>query len=111
MYIDFLREGFASRAGQPALIWRDREYTYDWLLAEVDLCKAELARHGVPTGVVASIEADFSPRAIALLLALLEHRAIIVPLTSSVEGKKPEFRSIAEVETLAKPIVSKTWRR
>jgi long-chain acyl-CoA synthetase len=101
MYIDFLREGFASRGGQPALIWRDREYTYEWLLAEVDRCKAELARNGVPVGVVASIEADFSPRAIALLLALLEHRAIIVPLTSSVEGKKPEFRSIAEVETVA----------
>jgi acyl-coenzyme A synthetase/AMP-(fatty) acid ligase len=101
MYIDFLREGFAKNAGAPALIWRDAPYGYDWLLAEVDRCKADLTRHGVPAGAVVSLEADFSPKAIALLLALLEHQAIIVPLTSSVEAKKPEFRTIAEVETIA----------
>jgi acyl-coenzyme A synthetase/AMP-(fatty) acid ligase len=101
MFIDFLREGFAKNAAAPALVWRDREYRYDWLLAEVDGCAAELARHGVPTGAVVSIEADFSPKAIALLLALLELRAIIVPLTSSVESKKPEFRGVAEVEWVA----------
>ena len=83
MFIDFLRERFANSAAAPALVWRDREYRYDWLLAEVDNCAAELARHGVPAGSVVSIEADFSPKAIALLLALLEHRAVIVPLTSS----------------------------
>jgi acyl-CoA synthetase (AMP-forming)/AMP-acid ligase II len=33
-----------------------------------------------------------------LLLALMDHGAVIVPLTSSVEEKKPEFRAIAEVE-------------
>jgi len=50
------------------------------------------AGHGV------SLEADFSPTSIALLLALVEHGAIIVPLTPSVEAKKPEFRDIAQVE-------------
>jgi acyl-coenzyme A synthetase/AMP-(fatty) acid ligase len=101
MFIDFLREGFAKNAAATALVWRDREYRYEWLLAEVDRCAAELAQHRVPLGAVVSIEADFSPKAIALLLALLEHRAVIVPLTASVESKKPEFRSIAEVEWIA----------
>lgn len=45
-----------------------------------------------------SLEADFSPAAVALLLSLIERACIVVPLTSSVEAKKPEFRSIAEVE-------------
>src|SRR5207249_10369628 len=49
-------------------------------------------------GTVVSLEADFSPTSIALLLALVEHGAIIVPLTPSVEAKKPEFRDIAQVE-------------
>jgi acyl-coenzyme A synthetase/AMP-(fatty) acid ligase len=101
MYIDFLREGFAKHSGKPALIWRDTPYDFGWLLAEVDRCKADLERHDVPAGAAVSLEADFSPKAIALLLALLEHRAIIVPLTSSVQNKKPEFREIAQIETVA----------
>src|SRR5262249_56589248 len=35
---------------------------------------------------------------IGLLLALVEQGAIVVPLTPSVEAKKPEFRRIAQVE-------------
>jgi acyl-CoA synthetase (AMP-forming)/AMP-acid ligase II len=101
MFIDFLRDVFARNAEAPALIWRDREYRYGWLLGELDCCAADLVRNGVPQGAVVSLEADFSPKAIAMLLALLERRAVIVPLTSSVEARKHEFRSIAEVEWIA----------
>ena len=52
----------------------------------------------VPPGAVVGLEADFSPNAIALLLALIEHACVVVPLTASVESKKPEFREIAQVE-------------
>lgn len=100
MHIDFLRERFAAAADREALIWRDRVYTYGWLLGELDRLGAELETLGVARGAVVGIEADFSPRAVALLLALIERNAILVPLTSSVEEKKPEFRQIAEVEAV-----------
>jgi long-chain acyl-CoA synthetase len=48
-----------------------------------------------------SLEADFSPTAVAVLLALVDHGCVVVPLTSSVEMKKPEFRRVAEVEVVA----------
>jgi long-chain acyl-CoA synthetase len=98
MHVDFLIERFRASADAPAIVWRDAVTSYGWLADEIARLGASLAQSGVPKGAVVSVEADFSPRAVALLLALIEHGAIIVPLTSSVEEKKPEFRSIAEVE-------------
>lgn len=100
MHIDFLRERFAAARDREALIWRDQAWTYGWLLDEVDRLAASLESLGVPKGAVVSVEADFSPRAVALLLALIERNAILVPLTSSVEEKKPEFREIGQVEAV-----------
>lgn len=98
MHVDFLLERFRAAPEAPALVWRDAVTTYGWLAQEVSRLGALLRDSGVPRSAVVSVEADFSPRATALLLALMEHGAIIVPLTSSVEERKPEFRSIAEVE-------------
>jgi long-chain acyl-CoA synthetase len=98
-HIGFLRERFRAAAQAPAIVWRDHEVTYGWLLEEIGRMEALLASKNVPRGAVVSIEADFSPRAVALLLALIDHDAVIVPLTSSVKDKKAEFCEIAEVET------------
>ena len=98
MHTDFLLERFRAAGTAPALVWRDREYGYDWLLHEVGEAARFLERERVPEGAVIALEADFSPRAVAMLLALIERNAVLVPLTSSVESKKPEFREIAEVE-------------
>ena len=99
MHIAFLREKFRAAAAASAIVWRDREVTYAWLLDEIGRMEGLLAARNVPRGAVVSIEADFSPRAVALLLALIDHDAVIVPLTSSVKDKKAEFCEIAEVET------------
>jgi acyl-coenzyme A synthetase/AMP-(fatty) acid ligase len=98
MHVDFLLERFACAGDAPALVWNERDWSYDWLSQEVARMRTTLEQQGVPRGAVVSLEADFSPRATALLLALMNHDAVIVPLTSSVEDKKPEFRAIAEVE-------------
>lgn len=116
MHIDFLRERFAAAGDAEALIWSDRSYTYRYLLDQVDAWSAALDENGVARGAVVSVEADFSPRAIALVLALIEHNCIIVPLSSSVESKKPRFREIAEIEVIIgiddddQPTVSTTGR-
>jgi acyl-CoA synthetase (AMP-forming)/AMP-acid ligase II len=47
---------------------------------------------------VVILEADFSPNSVALFLALIEARCILVPLTRSVEMKKKEFIEIAQGE-------------
>ncbi len=98
MHVDFLLRRFDQAGDSAAIVWNDATVPYRWLLDEVAQMRARLSAGDVPRGAVVSVEADFSPRATALLLALMDHDCVIVPLTSSVEDKKPEFRAIAEVE-------------
>lgn len=98
MAIDFLREIFKQNADADAMIWRDEAYSYGFLLEAVNRWSRELEAGNVAPRSVVSLEADFSPNSVGLLLALIERSCVVVPLTSSVEAKKPEFRRIAEVE-------------
>ena len=99
MYIDFLLDVFQTNRAKDAIIWQDQGFSYGWLLHAVQGWRKRL-QEGVAPGAVGSLEADFSPNAIAGMLALVEHGCIIVPLTASVETKKPEFREIAQVEVM-----------
>ena len=101
MHVDFLLEVFRANPEKDAVVWRDQAISYRWLLDAVLGWREDLRREAIPPGAVVSLEADFSPTSIALLLALVERECIVVPLTSSVEMKKPEFRTIAQVEAIA----------
>lgn len=96
--IDFLLGRFEANADADAIVWRDEPYSYGWLLDGVRRWRERLGAEGVAPGSVVSLEADFSPNAVALVLALVDRACVVVPLTSSVEAKKPEFRAVAEVE-------------
>ena len=87
-----------SFRGREAMVWKNLAFRFDDLLTSLDDWKREFVTAGVGRGSVVAIEGDFSPAAIAALLAVLDAGAIAVPLTASVESKKPEFRKIAEVE-------------
>ena len=80
--IQFLRDIFAMHRDVDAIVWQDRPWSYGWLLQRLDEWKTRLESEGVPNGAVVSIEADFSPDGVALFLALLERRCVLVPLTS-----------------------------
>jgi acyl-coenzyme A synthetase/AMP-(fatty) acid ligase len=98
--IAFLKEIFRKNGAAEAIVWRDQSFTYAWLLEAVEGAARKLVEEGVAPGTVTSLEADFSPRSVALLLALVERGCTVVPLTDSVEAKKPDFRAIAQVETI-----------
>jgi long-chain acyl-CoA synthetase len=100
MFIDFLFEVFRQNAGSEAVIWRDQSFLYGNLLDRTNHWRDYLGKNRIATGTVTAIEADFSPNAIALMLALIESGCIAVPLTSSVAAKKAEFMTIAGVEAL-----------
>ena len=98
MFADFLLAKFREHHDDDAIVWRGDAYSYGWLLEEIERATAELSREGAETGTVASLEADFSPMSVAMLLAMIDRGMVIVPLTDSVETSKPEFREVAEVE-------------
>jgi acyl-coenzyme A synthetase/AMP-(fatty) acid ligase len=98
MFTDFLLQVFEANREKDALVWRDKAYSYGWLHERVSHWQDVLASERIQRGSVVILEADFSPNAVALFLALIEHSCVLVPLTSSVEVKKPEFIAIAQGE-------------
>jgi long-chain acyl-CoA synthetase len=100
MFIDFLFEVFRQNAEAEAVIWRDQSFTYGKLLDRTNQWRGYLRENRITTGTVTAVQADFSPNAIALMLALIESGCIAVPLTSSVAAKKAEFMAIAGVDAL-----------
>src|SRR6202040_4216683 len=96
MFLDFLFDVFRENAGAEAVIWRNQSFSYGELLARTDRWRSYLQKNDVTSGTVAAIDADFSPNAIALMLALIEAGCIVVPLTASVAAKKNDFMKIAE---------------
>lgn len=98
MSIDFLLDRFAEAPETPALVWRDQTVSYAELASGVNEASRWLVDQCLPHDAVVSLEADYSPTAVALLLALIHHGVTVVPLTESVDAKKPRFREVAEVE-------------
>jgi len=98
MNIDFMRRNFAEYQDRDAIVWCDQTFTYSWLLNQINTWRTTINENNLPHGAVVILEADFSPNAVALFLALVEHQCILVPLTSSVETKKAEFIEIAQGE-------------
>ncbi|MHB8901025.1 MAG: hypothetical protein ACYC6Y_19935, partial [Thermoguttaceae bacterium] len=76
MGIEFLCEVFRQNAAEEAVVWKGRSFTYGWLLEQLDAWRARLEEEQIPPGAVTMVEADFSPNAVAMFLALAECGAI-----------------------------------
>lgn len=100
MSIEFLLDRFSDARKQDALIWRDQAFSYGWLMDKFNELSEQFEVAGLQSGSVVSLEADFSPTSVAAMLVLIDRACVVVPLTDSVEAKKPEFRKIAEVEVI-----------
>lgn len=98
MSAGWLLERMQTYADQPAVVWQDRSVTYRDLVTRVARCTTALEAAGVRQGDVVTLEGDYSPSAVALLLALVERRTILVPLTKSVAAHRDEFLEIAQVQ-------------
>jgi long-chain acyl-CoA synthetase len=100
--IEWLFERFREAGRRPAIVWRGRSQTYAWLSECVAAARALLDANGIAPGTVVALEGDYSPELCAMLLALVERRAILVPLSSAVEAAKPRFHAIAEVQAIVR---------
>src|SRR5262245_55353706 len=100
MFLDFLFDVFRLNGQSEAVIWQGEKILYADLLERTNHWRNYLRAHQIEGGTVAAVQADFSPNAIALMLALIESGCIAVPLTSSVAARRNEFMTIAGAEAL-----------
>lgn len=98
MPVEFLLNRFEEAGDRPAIVWKDRICNYRTLLERTRYWQEWLEREDIDRGTVTVLEGDFSPEAVALLLALTSHECVIVPMTTAVELKKKEFIETADGE-------------
>lgn len=96
MFLDFMLRRFEENRGADAIIWKDQAYSFGWLLDRISRWRTYLGQQKIAPGSVVAVEADFSPSAVALLLALIENSCVLVPLTESVAKNKDSFKKIAQ---------------
>jgi len=103
MFIDFFLKRFEKQKDNPAIIWRDKEYTYEWLTYQIKYLINIFNQNGEIRSKVISLEADYSPYSIAILFSLIELGCIVVPIRDSlVDVKKSEYCQITEIEKVIK---------
>lgn len=96
MHLDWLFERMGETPDQAAVVWREQAITYGTLLAARDAWEHELDRQQIGAGHVVAILGDYSPNAIALLLALIDRGVVIVPLTDATLPQHPVFLELSE---------------
>ncbi|NGP60486.1 fatty acid--CoA ligase family protein [Paenibacillus thiaminolyticus] len=100
MYVDFLIDVFQNNKDKPMMVWKEKEYSYGWLLQRMEEWGVYVRKRAVPKGSVVAIYGDYSPNSVALFLALIGHSCTIIPLTDSVKHKMEEFLEIGQAEFL-----------
>ncbi|NNE11603.1 MAG: long-chain fatty acid--CoA ligase [Ilumatobacter sp.] len=85
----------ATYGDRPAVVSAGGVTTYDDVRAATEMWARRLDDNGIGAGLVVGVIADFSPDACALLLALLDVGAIVVPLTVTNATHHDEFLGLA----------------
>ncbi|MBL8056726.1 MAG: long-chain fatty acid--CoA ligase [Anaerolineales bacterium] len=98
MSIQWLLDRMGQWRAEPAIARGKRLTTYGELVDRVEEWRARLDAQGLRRGQVVALRGDYTAPAVALLLALIDRGAIVVPLTEAAETQREEFLAIAEVE-------------
>ena len=97
-HIDWQLQRFQEGRDQPAIIWRDHPCTYSELTDRHGQWLSQLEGAGVGPGDAVGVLSDFSPGAVSCLLALLDMRCILVPLSWESHDQHQEFSRTGELD-------------
>lgn len=86
MNIDFLLQNVKTNGELTAIVTDGNEYTFNNIYYEYKDIGKILDEKGIGKGNVVSVIAEFSPRSIAYMLALIERDVIIVPISKAIKS-------------------------
>ncbi|GAC1506888.1 MAG: fatty acid--CoA ligase family protein [Candidatus Dormibacteraceae bacterium] len=99
----------AANSDKEAIVWRSRSFSYRWLDENWRLWRSRLESEGLRNQAVVVLEADFSPVAIAALLALVELGCVVVPLVRSSRTDRSEIYRIAQAQHRLRILETDEW--
>lgn len=101
MILDFLKKDYEEHIYDIAIFYESKGYTYGWLFERIEFYKNLLIEKEIVFNhSVIALEADFTPEAISLLLALIDFNKIIVPLNYSNKDKNKKKYEISQSSLL-----------
>ena len=111
----FLLETMRAHADSEAIASDTAVMTYQSLLAHVAAWQECFGHARLPPGAVVGMDGHYNAQTLSLLLALMQHRTIIVPLSREAQSHHHEFCDIAQIEyhirmTDATPTIEQTGR-
>lgn len=92
----WLLEKFRKRSGTAAFVYRERKYSYSWLLRKVYEYECKLT--DTLGNYVFSIHGDYNPYVIAMFIALARRKKIVVPIATDAGEEVKNKLSTAQVE-------------
>lgn len=95
---NFLFDRFKACLDNPAFAFEGEEFTYRWLRDRISYWQSRFQTIGIRPGSVVAITGDYSPDICALLLSLIDLKAIIVPFASYQGQEQESLATIAEVQ-------------
>lgn len=98
--IDFLLDVFKESATRCAIVWNNKEFTYSWLISEIANCRSILRNQNIISGEVVVVRSEFSPFAVAMMLALIENENIYIPMSTAVGDNFRDFLEVASAQHL-----------
>ena len=102
-HLDWLIEIFKDHVATPCIISSHETFTYEWLLDSILRWQAHFAQIGMTPGTIVALQGDFSPQTVAVLLALIDYSAVVVPLSPAAKAQQQQFMDIAEVQVVIRP--------
>ena len=107
--IQTITERMRVKERETALFWKELEYSYSDFMAMVDAWSTRLPGYHIGRGTVCGFVAEYSPQVCALIFALLQAKAVLVPFTSAIEHELPDFIEIARVDVLFRFAPDDSW--
>jgi long-chain acyl-CoA synthetase len=96
--IEQLSERLAYYADRTALIYEDKIFSYQDILQLIAQWQNYLATNKIEQGAVIAVIGDYAAQTIALIIALIQNRNIIVPLTPSAKAHFEEYFEISQTQ-------------
>lgn len=98
MSIEHLTERLQRHSDREAIIHNDRVYYYRDIINLIAQWKERLAANDVESGKVVAITGDYSPESIALVIALISNRDIIVPISPLAKSSYSDYFDISRTQ-------------
>ncbi len=90
-------------------MWRGRSFKYGEVESRWQVWKSRLESAGLRDQAVVVLEADFSPEAIAALLALADCGCVVIPVLRSTRADRARIYRLAEAEHRLSIAESEDW--